>query len=126
MATNLGSLTQLLLQLEAAGGPPEIAAVERAVAERLRQITVKGCSPEDDLRLVSGELAAGCACYANHVHQSLVAIEAHAPIKVRPRPLTCWPLHITAWRPTSLGRSSEKAAGFILAELARQCRSSQD
>ncbi len=78
------------------------------IAERHRQVSAEGWTPEHDDDHDQGELAAAAATYA------LVAAECH----VAPHWNT-WPWQTMWWKPTTPRRDLVKAGALILAEIER-------
>lgn len=92
---------------EAMGWRTRMSAFALAVlAERQRQISHEGWTPEHDQDHANGELARAGACYAMHAGK----------LVVRPRD---WPWGYDWWRPTGIRRDLVKAAALILAEGER-------
>lgn len=91
----------------------DVEAIRRLVAERSRQIDVRGFTPEDDDTLTSGELAAAAAAYA------LPAAQRAPYLDDSGRP-ACWPW-FGGWEPTPEDRVRElvKAGALIVAEIDR-------
>ncbi len=75
------------------------------LAERQRQISAEGWTPEHDDGYGTEELAFAAACYCT-------ADEDEAPPSV-------WPWHISWWKPTTRRRNLVKAGALILAEIER-------
>lgn len=93
-------------------------AVHRVLAERRRQVSAEGWTPEHDAREHdSGELAAAAAAYALAAAGAL-ALQAMGMECDSSTPPACWPTNWD-WKPASAERMLEKAAALILAELER-------
>ena len=95
----------------AAPVPAVSAAARDVLAERQRQISVEGWTPEHDDEHSSGELALAAACYALVANQPL---ERKAPM--------CpgsWPWRYEWWKPSDRRRDLIKAGALILAEIER-------
>lgn len=75
------------------------------LAERQRQISAEGWTPEHDDGYGTEELAFAAACYCT-------ADEDEAPPSV-------WPWDISWWKPTTRRRNCVKAAALLLAEIER-------
>ncbi len=82
----------------------------RIVAERQRQVSAEGWTPEHDAEHVDGELAEAAACYAMPT--------IHRPAT---RPPSLWPWDWTWWKPSpdSRIRELEKAGALCAAEIDR-------
>lgn len=78
------------------------------IAERARQISAEGWTPEHDDKYLRGELAQAGACYAL-ADQQLVA-------DVLPR---LWRWDADWWKPADFRRNQVKAAALIIAEGER-------
>lgn len=92
--------------------PDTISAAARDVlAERQRQISVEGWTPEHDDEHADGEMARAAACYARCAH---VQMGAKAPL-----PPNIWPWLESWWKPSTPRRDLVKAGALILAEIER-------
>lgn len=101
---------------------PGVDGALRIVAERERQVTAEGYSPEHDAEHPAGELATAGAIYAVH---------AVAPTAVPTDPPTVlvrtdgaildaqWPWDPEWWKPKSIDRDLIRAGALIAAELDR-------
>jgi hypothetical protein len=87
------------------------AMTARIVAERVRQQTDEGRTPDWDDRHTTGGLARAAACYA------LAAGAARDYVN------RFWPWGTKAWKPADPMRNLEKAGALILAEMERLARS---
>ncbi|HAT2180934.1 TPA: hypothetical protein I8167_005113 [Raoultella ornithinolytica] len=83
------------------------AAAADVLAERQRQITAEGWTPEHDDKYQNSELADAAACYAIHAHNQGFSTPAH------------WPWPPTWWKQTNPRRDLVKAGALILAEIER-------
>ena len=72
-------------------------------AERQRQISAEGWTPEHDDAHTKRELAAAATCYAS----------------VYPLAASYWPWDLEWWKPTDHRRNLVKAGALILAEIER-------
>ena len=95
--------------------PVQSQAWRDVTAERQRQITAEGWTPEHDDEYEHGELADAAGCYALH---SEIFDCAGEP----PRP---WPWPDEWWKPTNRRRDLVKAGALILAEIERIDRQEQ-
>jgi hypothetical protein len=87
------------------------AAARDVLAERQRQVSAEGWTPEHDDKYPPGELAKAAACYAIHEPDF-----THVP--------SFWPWGASWWKPTDSRRNLVKAGALILAELERLDRAS--
>jgi len=94
-------------------------AASDVLAERLRQVTVKGWTPQhDDDEHDAGELAGAAAAYAEHAADALHPFSQGDGYRDGTIPQT-WPFEAIAWRPGEPRRNLVKAAALILAEIER-------
>lgn len=93
--------------------PDTISAAARDVlAERQRQISVEGWTPEhDDKHDALGELADAASCYAKGAYLPEQAKAIACPI--------FWPWDHSWWKPSTPRRDLVKAGALILAEIER-------
>lgn len=84
------------------------AAATDVLAERHRQITSEGWTPEHDDEHVDGQIAEAAAAYAYYAHDPSYDI---AP--------SMWPWVATAWKHTNPRRDLVKAGALIIAEIER-------
>ncbi|EOV0239246.1 hypothetical protein ACOIPA_004356 [Salmonella enterica] len=95
------------------------AAARDVLAERNRQQSVEGWTPEHDDAYNGGELARAAACYARHVSvRGGIYAENPAAYQDEGVPYD-WPWAEEWWKPTSPYRDLEKAGALILAEMER-------
>jgi len=87
-------------------------AARDVLAERQRQISAEGWTPEHDDAHNDGSLARAAAAYAA---QSLAAEDAE--LECGPTPW--WPWGRSWWKPASRRRMLEKAGALVLAEIER-------
>jgi len=86
-----------------------MSGIERIAAERKRQMSVKGWTPEHDDGHNNFELLEAAICYANEYY--------HAHLDSVP---SSWPWEPEAWKPsTDIIRNLEKAGALIAAEIDR-------
>lgn len=83
------------------------AAAKDVLAERLRQMSAEGWTPERDDTYHDSELADAAACYALHAHNQGFPTPAH------------WPWDRAWWKQTNPRRDLVKAGALILAEIER-------
>ncbi|MBW5284769.1 hypothetical protein [Burkholderia gladioli] len=82
------------------------AAARDVLAERARQVSVEGWTPEHDDQYTKGELAQAASLYAV------------SDLK-RGDPPLMWPWHANWWKPTTPRRNRVKATALMLAEIER-------
>ncbi|HCF2936219.1 TPA: hypothetical protein SL508_000906 [Pseudomonas aeruginosa] len=82
-------------------------------AERRRQITAEGWTPEHDDEHDNGEMARAAACYA--LAGSSAPNDGAAALLVS----LAWPWDQQWWKPTSARRDLVKACALALAEIER-------
>jgi hypothetical protein len=103
-------------------------AARDVLAERARQISAKGWTPEHDDEHVNGEMAMAAACYA--AHSSVWTAIEHTTVKNKPglvqRLISAqefvyrmWPWGKAWWKPKDDRRNLVRAAALILAEIER-------
>jgi len=121
---SIESITAKLSQLERLGGPLELEAVERVLAERIRQVEGEGYTPDhDDAHRGSGQLAAAGACYLLAVHHQNVAFVRSGTMEVKPSsPHPAWPFPRVIWKPAPPTRMTVKGTALGLADLVRHLR----
>ena len=83
------------------------AAATDVLAERQRQITSEGWTPEHDDAYQNSELADAAACYAIHAHNQGFSTPAH------------WPWNPEWWKQSGPRRDMVKAGALIIAEIER-------
>ncbi|HGY1466842.1 TPA: hypothetical protein ACNVLA_003754 [Klebsiella aerogenes] len=99
------------------------AAGTDVLAERQRQITAEGWTPERDDQYKNAELAFAASCYAFHAAAASWDLEDDGiPYDSHPVPKQ-WPWGPTWWKPTDPRRDLVKAGALILAEIERLDRS---
>ncbi|MGS0639101.1 hypothetical protein [Citrobacter sp. VF227] len=82
-------------------------AILDVIAERQRQQSVEGWTPEHDNAYQNSELADAAACYAIHAHNQGFSTPAH------------WPWSPDWWKQSGARRDLIKAGALILAEIER-------
>jgi hypothetical protein len=94
----------------------------RILAERQRQITEEGWTPDMDDQYVNGDLVLASVCYAAHAqnngHMYSISPSAYQEIP----PPSQWPWISQAWKPKNPIRDLERAGALISAELDRRLR----
>ncbi|WP_084299832.1 hypothetical protein [Microvirgula aerodenitrificans] len=97
--------------LAAAPEAPQPAAARDVLAERQRQVSAEGWTPEHDDVHSHGELAQAAACYAINAHQQERLKQLMGPAG--------WPWDYSWWKPGLPRRDLVKAGALILAEIER-------
>jgi hypothetical protein len=96
--------------LTSTGSPPsENVAARDVLAERERQKTVEGWTPEHDDQHEFEEMAMAAVCYAHP--QPLMSKFANHPV--------AWPWDEEWWKPKDRRRNLVRAAALIIAEIER-------
>ena len=101
---------------EKAGADAMSDAARDVLAERERQVTAEGWTPEHDDQHSVGQMADAAACYALFVH---------APDYPCKNPPLSWPWARKWWKPTTPRRDLVKAGALILAEIERLDRAAR-
>lgn len=83
-------------------------AAHDVLAERQRQTSVEGWTPEHDDTHVNGELTAAAICYAH------TGVRSHLHLFNQ-----LWPWSSDWWKPTNPRRNRVKAAALIIADIER-------
>ncbi len=102
--SQLEAAEKRIAELEARAFNPAILDV---IAERQRQQSVEGWTPEHDNAYQNSELADAAACYAIHAHNQGFSTPAH------------WPWSPDWWKQSGARRDLVKAGALILAEIER-------
>lgn len=97
--------------------PPTQAALD-VLAERQRQISSEGWTPEHDDEYGTGALAAAAASYALSA-SATHAVNAYWNEKLQGGALNFWPWDREWWKPSDQRRNLVKAGALILAEIER-------
>ncbi|AKE62020.1 hypothetical protein F384_22575 [Citrobacter amalonaticus Y19] len=100
------------------------SAINDIIAERQRQQSVEGWTPEHDDHHTSGEIAGAAACYAMHVNARGWVFPSNPGVyqsEVEPGE---WPWSPSWWKPTTPRRDLVKAGALIAAEIERIDRQS--
>lgn len=90
--------------------PDATGAARDVLAERRRQVSAEGWTPEHDDQHKTGELAKAATCYAS----------------VYPLAASYWPWDLKWWKPSDRRRNLVKAAALILAEIERLDRKASE
>ncbi|WP_051643991.1 hypothetical protein [Kosakonia radicincitans] len=95
------------------------AALTDIIAERQRQQSVEGWTPEHDDKHINGEMAFAAASYAFHAAAAMWDLEdCGTEYDSHPAPKN-WPWEPEWWKPTTQRRDLVKAAALIAAEIER-------
>lgn len=89
------------------------------IAERHRQVSAEGWTPEHDDQYEHGQLAGAASCYARHVNARGWIFNTDPGSYQAETESTNWPWHHEWWKPTSPRRDLVKAGALILAEIER-------
>lgn len=84
-------------------------AIDDVLAERLRQVTAEGWTPEHDDTHTECQLARAAAVYATCTDYRQLTLLG----------VTVWPWHPQWWKFTNYRRSLVKAAALLIAEIER-------
>ncbi len=95
-----------------------VDVIAEITAERLRQIEVKGFTPDSDDRYAAMELAGAAACYATHACLSAIRRDSLRSNLTR-FVAEFWPWSKDWWKPSSPRRDLIKAAALIIAEIEK-------
>lgn len=87
------------------------------LAERFRQVSEEGFTPEKDDAYVQGELARAAGCYA--LGPKLVPIDGRCAESARP---AWWPWDRAWWKPKGRRADLVRAGALIIAEIERMDR----
>lgn len=90
--------------------PAASKAAQDVLAERQRQISQEGWTPEHDDTHVDGELAQAAACYA---------LPPEVMRWLNLNDITLWPFSPDWWKPSDERQNLIKAGALILAEIER-------
>lgn len=110
-----------LMPAENDGIPPAHAGSNSArdvIAERLRQVTGEGWTPEHDDQHSNGELARAAACYAVMAVREEFITDGEYAAQQKKLPFN-WPWDPAWWKPVSPRRDLVRAGALILAEIDR-------
>lgn len=99
---------------------PQTDAARDVLAERQRQVSVEGWTPEHDDAHDPGVLASAAAAYAGWAADMLYPLSMGDGDRDREgAPPIAWPWDREWWKPVNPRRALEKAAALILAEIER-------
>lgn len=93
-------------------------AVRDMLAERARQVSAEGWTPEHDDAHDNGEMARAAACYAMQVALDNIGTPGLADA-TKHMIREMWPWSRNWWKPTDPRRDLVKAGALILAEIER-------
>ena len=110
------ALRKRIAELEARAFNPAILDV---IAERQRQQSVEGWTPEHDDLHDSGELAGAAACYAHYTNARGWVFPTNPGDYQSADEPDNWPWDRSWWKPTNPRRDLVKAGALILAEIER-------
>lgn len=96
----------------------ENKAAEDVIAERQRQVSVEGWTPQHDDEYDGGRLAAAASAYALYAGDELHP-ESQGDGDFGRAPPDMWPFHMSWWKPEDPRRALVKAGALILAEIER-------
>lgn len=97
-----------------------MTGIERIAAERQRQISVEGWTPEHDAQHTDGSLAQAAACYTIIAKMIMSQRVTEIVSIVLSQPPRQWPWISTWWKPSvDPIRNLEKAGALIAAEIDR-------
>ena len=96
----------------------ESQAVRDVIAERMRQISEEGWTPEHDDQHADGELARAAAAYAEHAARFQDA-EGLGMKYATKAPQGNWPWGQRWWKPKNQRRDLVRAGALIIAEIER-------
>ncbi len=85
--------------------------IESIAAERERQISEEGWTPQHDDKYQESELASAAACYCFAGASYVMAHDGYPP--------KWWPWAASWWKPTDRRRDLVKAGALIAAEIDR-------
>lgn len=94
------------------------AASRDVLAERARQVSVEGWTPQHDDEHDSGDLAAAASAYALYTADEL-SPHSQGDWAFGFGPPEMWPFHLAWWKPEDPRRALVKAGALILAEIER-------
>ncbi|WP_143182179.1 ead/Ea22-like family protein [Serratia fonticola] len=94
-------------------------ALADVMAERHRQISAEGWTPNHDDQHTSSEMAGAAACYASHVNARGWVYSRNPSDYQSETESSNWPWDASWWKPTNPRRDLVKAGALILAEIER-------
>lgn len=96
----------------------QTAASRDVLAERHRQVSVEGWTPQHDDEYDGGRLAAAASAYALYAGDELHP-QSQGDGDFGRAPPDMWPFHMSRWKPEDPRRALVKAGALILAEIER-------
>lgn len=93
-------------------------AVDDVLAERARQVSAEGWTPDHDDKHAGGEMAAASACYSEFVWR-YGQTSPYASRLLREEPPAIWPWHREWWKPKNPRRDLVRSAALLIAEIER-------
>lgn len=101
-------------------------AAKDVLAERQRQISAEGWTPEHDDEHIGGEMALAASCYAAHtgadtmLHAKTLSVEWHHKLSSAQEFVgRHWPWARTWWKPKDRRSNLVRAAALLIAEIER-------
>ena len=93
-------------------------AASDVLAERERQQSAEGWTPEHDNAHVNGQMALAAACYAANsmLRPDQNELDRYREAELRRR---FWPWHASWWKPKDSRRDLVRAGALIIAEIER-------
>lgn len=104
-------------------GEAQTQAARDVLAERRRQVSAEGWTPEHDDAHTKGEIAHAAAAYIDHSVRFRDAHDLGVNYQTK-APNTLWPWNWHWWKPKNPRRDLVRAGALILAEIERLDRSS--
>ncbi|NQE78590.1 hypothetical protein A8L50_05305 [Pantoea ananatis] len=109
---------ELEQRLNATAQPVSDAAND-VLAERQRQVSQEGWTPEHDDTHSSGEMAGAAACYARHVNGRKWVYQSRPDDYSSEEAPESWPWDEAWWKPKSPRKDLVRAAALLIAEIER-------
>lgn len=98
---------------------PVSDAANDVIAERQRQVSQEGWTPEHDDNHSSGEMAGAAACYARHVNGRQWVYQSRPDDYSSEEAPESWPWDEAWWKPKSPRKDLVRAAALLIAEIER-------
>lgn len=96
------------------------------IAERHRQISEEGWTPEHDDKInKAGDMSMAAAIYAANAASEMMADRSSSQLDgamariARRFIIVCWPWSVERWKPKDVRRDLVRAAALIIAEIER-------